>query len=312
MPCDFFQNKDCEYFPCHPMILDGEVPQKFSCLFCFCPLYNRKDCGGAYDILPNGMKDCSRCRIPHFRYDYIIKKLTEEPTMIDINSSTKTIIARDMENAMTSGIHEVSAIIEQAEEEGRPLDEVMDENGWEKIDDSETYELEENDLLFAKLKPEAIIPTKRNEDAGYDIYPCFKEDFIRIQPLETKFIPTGFAFACHPSRYIQIEERGSTGTKGIKKSAGVFDSGFRNEFMIVLYNGSTKPVIIAKEEAYNHFTYVQEKLGVEIGTIYPYEKAIAQGVVHTVPQMITKVVDYDTLMKYSSERGLGKLGSSGK
>ena len=31
----FFQNRDCEYFPCHA----GADPETFSCLFCYCPLY---------------------------------------------------------------------------------------------------------------------------------------------------------------------------------------------------------------------------------------------------------------------------------
>ena len=32
---DFFQNSECEYFPCHK----GADPKTFSCLFCYCPLY---------------------------------------------------------------------------------------------------------------------------------------------------------------------------------------------------------------------------------------------------------------------------------
>ena len=35
-----------------------------------------------------------------------------------------------------------------------------------------------NELIFAKVRPEAIIPTKREEDAGRDLYPCFDEDYI--------------------------------------------------------------------------------------------------------------------------------------
>ena len=32
---DFFQNKQCEYFPCH----ETDDEEGFSCLFCYCPLY---------------------------------------------------------------------------------------------------------------------------------------------------------------------------------------------------------------------------------------------------------------------------------
>lgn len=70
----FFQNKECEFFPCHK--LDEE---KFNCLFCYCPLYMLKeDCGGNYTYLGNGIKDCSECTIPHIEdkgYDFIIKKM---------------------------------------------------------------------------------------------------------------------------------------------------------------------------------------------------------------------------------------------
>ena len=64
---DFFQHKTCEYFPCHT----GADPEKFSCLFCFCPLYALGDqCGGAYTYTADGIKDCSNCLKPHRRENY--------------------------------------------------------------------------------------------------------------------------------------------------------------------------------------------------------------------------------------------------
>ena len=39
-----------------------------------------------------------------------------------------------------------------------------------------------NKIYWAKVKEQAIIPTKREEDAGYDLYPCFEEDYIEIVP----------------------------------------------------------------------------------------------------------------------------------
>ena len=73
MGYQFFQNKECEYFPCHK-VKEAKIGE-FSCLFCFCPLYLDSECGGKYHILDNKWKDCSECTIPHFNYDYIIKKL---------------------------------------------------------------------------------------------------------------------------------------------------------------------------------------------------------------------------------------------
>lgn len=66
----YFSNKDCEYYKsCH----DGVEK---NCLFCFCPLYNYK-CPGDYAILKNGVKDCSKCLLPHTDkgYDEIISFL---------------------------------------------------------------------------------------------------------------------------------------------------------------------------------------------------------------------------------------------
>lgn len=53
----FFQNTDCEFFPCH------DAP-RLNCLFCFCPLY-RLDCGGDFTLTDKGIKDCSACNLPH-------------------------------------------------------------------------------------------------------------------------------------------------------------------------------------------------------------------------------------------------------
>ncbi len=64
---DFFQNKECEYFPCHR---DAD-PETFSCLFCYCPLYALGDkCGGNFTYTSAGIKDCSNCLRPHQRENY--------------------------------------------------------------------------------------------------------------------------------------------------------------------------------------------------------------------------------------------------
>ena len=71
----FFQNRACPYFPCH----EGADEETFSCQFCYCPLYLKSECGGGYRILDNGVKDCSECLLPHVDYDYVNKKLREQP-----------------------------------------------------------------------------------------------------------------------------------------------------------------------------------------------------------------------------------------
>ena len=63
----FFQNTDCEYFPCH----NGADPENFNCLFCYCPLYGLgENCGGNFRYTEDGIKDCSHCLRPHRRENY--------------------------------------------------------------------------------------------------------------------------------------------------------------------------------------------------------------------------------------------------
>lgn len=66
----FVQNRACAYFPCHPLE-EGEL-ESFNCLFCYCPLYLIPECGGDFSILPNGVKDCSACLVPHRRENYML------------------------------------------------------------------------------------------------------------------------------------------------------------------------------------------------------------------------------------------------
>lgn len=71
---DFFQHRQCEYFPCHA----GADPETFSCLMCFCPLYALGDrCSGNFHYTESGVKDCSACLRPHKRenYDAIMRQI---------------------------------------------------------------------------------------------------------------------------------------------------------------------------------------------------------------------------------------------
>ena len=73
---DFFQNRECEYFPCHKT----NDPEHFNCLFCFCPLYALGErCGGGLQYTESGIKDCSACLFPHRpeNYDRICARFAE-------------------------------------------------------------------------------------------------------------------------------------------------------------------------------------------------------------------------------------------
>ena len=163
----------------------------------------------------------------------------------------------------------------------------------------------DNELVFAKVKEGAIIPTKRLEDAAYDIYACFEEDYFVIEPFTTRLVPTGIASAFTPKWVALLRERGSNGSKGIAQRAGVIDSGYRGEWFVPLTNTNRVPVVIAKEG-------VKLPLIYKNAIIYPYTKGIAQILMVEVPVLDVREVDYDDLLKVKSERGTGALGSSGK
>ena len=67
----FFENKECDYFPCH------ERKDDFNCLFCYCPLYYIENCPGNpiyKEKEGKRLKICTNCTFPHKpeNYDKII------------------------------------------------------------------------------------------------------------------------------------------------------------------------------------------------------------------------------------------------
>lgn len=187
-----------------------------------------------------------------------------------------------------------------------------------------TIELTENDLVFAKVKPNAIIPTKDYENAGRDVYACFEEDYMVIPPNSTKLIPTGIASALHPKYEIRLRDRGSNGSKGIHVNAGTIDSGYRGEWFVAWCNTNNKSVILSKlNEGELNERFDNIGLYYKVGEVrrfinnrdyiyYPYTKAIAQAEVCEVPVMNQTEINYEELSLIPSKRGNGALGSSGK
>lgn len=164
-----------------------------------------------------------------------------------------------------------------------------------------------NEIKFAKLHDGVIIPSKRDEDAGLDIYPHFDEKFMCFAPHETRMVPTGLISAFNSDFVIVLKERGSTGTKGIGQRCGVIDSGFRGEWMIPLTNHNSRPMIITKVEDATELEMLKD-----IYVVYPYTKAICQALVLLVPKITVFETTKAEIIRIESSRGDGKLGSSGK
>lgn len=164
-------------------------------------------------------------------------------------------------------------------------------------------------VKFCMLHDDAVMPSKRDEDAGWDIYPCFNSDWMRIRPHQTVMIPTGIA-SVFDSKYVMIlKERGSTGTKGLGQRSGVIDSGYRGEWMIPITNHNNYDICIVKEDYKDTFN---EKMDTDDCLVYSYDKAICQAVLLPVPDVDVEKISKEELEAAVSERGTGKLGSSGK
>lgn len=163
-------------------------------------------------------------------------------------------------------------------------------------------------LYWAKVRENAVIPTKRYEDAGYDLYPCFDQDWLEILPLHTELVPLGVASAFDPEYVLFLKERGSTGIKGMSVRAGVMDSGYRGEYLAPITNVNDKPLRIIKKEALDKMSESEKDSFIA----YPYEKACAQGVLLVMPQIESEEISYEDLRQIASLREAGRLGSSGK
>jgi dUTP pyrophosphatase len=171
--------------------------------------------------------------------------------------------------------------------------------------DKDKSDVKHKDILyFSKKSPTAIIPTKRNEDAGYDIYADVGDENIRLKVGKPTLIPTGLATAFPNKYYMNFKhERGSTGKIGLSVLSGVVDSGYRNEIFICLC-ATYKDVILTRD--------VKEVVTREDEILYPLSKAICQATLEVVPKVEVREIPYEHLQTFASERGMTHLGQSGK
>ena len=156
-------------------------------------------------------------------------------------------------------------------------------------------------IKFARMHVDAKEPTKRKEDAGYDLYPCFDGAYIKIPVNETVIIPTKIRVKIPDGYYMQFLERGSTGIRGIGQRAGVIDSGYTGELLVPITNHSTRDLYIMKEDC-----------SLDRENVYTYEKAICQMVLLPVPDSRFAEISQTEMDFIETVRRSGKFGSSGK
>lgn len=100
-------------------------------------------------------------------------------------------------------------------------------------------------IKIQKILDETIVPNYAKQgDAGMDLYSVVDEI---IPPNEIKRISTGIKMEI-PEGFVGLvwDKSGVAFNKGIKTMAGVIDSGYRGEIMIVLINHSKENFEIKK------------------------------------------------------------------
>ena len=148
------------------------------------------------------------------------------------------------------------------------------------------------------------IPTKRLEDSGYDVYTVQEEDVMLLQGEKFNF-NTGLIMEIDQEWGIFFWEKGGFGNKNLSIRAGLTDSGYRGELVVIVTNVDIKPVIFTRNpEKYDSVA----KLGKV--TVVDLKKALTQIVLMYTPHVKPLVADISDLS--SSDRGAGKFGSSGK
>lgn len=132
------------------------------------------------------------------------------------------------------------------------------------------------EIQFELLSSKAKLPTKRDEDAGYDIYPLLDDDeVILIKPHQTVMISTGIVSSMSQDYYVKLHERSSVGMKGLTVLGGVIDSGYRGEWKIILHNLTDSTIAIGNPNNDSSIITI------------PKSRAIAQAIIcHSIKSVV--------------------------
>ncbi len=99
-------------------------------------------------------------------------------------------------------------------------------------------------LNIKKISSDAKLPNYAHaDDAGMDLY---SNEKLKIKKGEIKKVKTGFALEIPEGYAGLVWDKSGIATKGIKTLAGVIDSGYRGEVVIVLTNLSDSVYRIEK------------------------------------------------------------------
>lgn len=161
-------------------------------------------------------------------------------------------------------------------------------------------------LKWYPLSDAAIIPTKEDGNAGFDIYTT--ERNVYMPPHSQHLFKTDLACIIDDNYWLMGFDRGSTGSKGMHLHCGVVDPNYLGEIFVCLKNDNDYPIIVGAEGINT------EDVDDKVKLIYPATKAIVQLIPVEKPKVNSTIAskeEYAAAMARSTRKD-GKLGSSGK
>lgn len=178
-------------------------------------------------------------------------------------------------------------------------------------------------LVWCPLQEEVSVPTKRDNDAGYDIYAKLDKPIL-LYPHSVYLFSTGLATKIPDGYWMCVKERSSTGLLNLSVRSGVIDSNYLGEWKIIISNLSGHVCYVFNKK-YKHGKKLTKE---ELNSLFPdisnfdtyfiyisyniAEKAIAQAVLMILPVVETKILSKEEFALIRTDRGNGWNGSSGK
>lgn len=175
--------------------------------------------------------------------------------------------------------------------------------------------MEEKVIKWYPCSEKAIIPTKRDTDSGFDVYAI---EPIQIPAHTTVMVSTGLKVILPDHIWLRAADRGSTGSKGLHVHCGIIDEQYTGEIFIALCNNNNYGITITDKVDAWTFNRPGEEIEDapldECGAYYPISKGIAQLIPEYRIDVVSTIATDEEYKEAvaNSERGDGKLGSSGK
>lgn len=147
-------------------------------------------------------------------------------------------------------------------------------------------------VKFAKIYPKARIPTRRNDNIGFDVYIYFDEDYRVLEPHETFVFNAGVVSSQAPTYGFILKECSLLAQYGVSLNCtAINDFDNRSGWRITLTNTSKNKFVISKLSDAETYEALYPGQVTECATgeicvntsdmtmIYPYSNPVAQALV---------------------------------